>query len=335
MSQICEVWRWRSGNGTVSPLPTNKTYVAYGSDLTITWAPASGETTLWAEVSDYDQFNWINLDPALGTYTFHNIGVGHEDDPVHGHIVCVYIAFSGSDHPTHTLTYLADNGTILGNAAQIVDDGEDGTPVEAIADAGYTFDKWDDDLATPTRCDVDVHANHTFTALFISAGFTLTYIKGDHGSITGVLVQEVEQGADGTEVTAVPDEHYYFLKWDDNDSIVAVRQDLDVQADITATALFAPLWILTYSADANGEVSGDSPQYVADGEDGTPVEAIPDTGYSFRYWTRDAVINGTQNPRTDTNVHEDRDIIAYFTLKACVKKVLQWVFRFQLTHKKV
>jgi hypothetical protein len=95
--------------------------------------------------------------------------------------------------------------------------------------------------------------------------------------------------------------------------------------------MFLAVWILTYSADAHGEVSGDSPQQIDDGEDGTPVEAIPDTGYSFTYWTRDTVINGTQNPRTDTNVHEDRDIIAYFTINACIAKVWRWVGRVRLS----
>jgi hypothetical protein len=100
-------------------------------------------------------------------------------------------------------------------------------------------------------------------------------------------------------------------------------------------ALLSVSWILNYSADAHGSITGTTPQHVADGGSGTPVTPVPASGYSFTYWTKNAVINGTQNPRTDTNVHEDRDIIAYFTLKACVKKVLQWVFRFQLTHKKV
>jgi len=65
---------------------------------------------------------------------------------------------------------------------------------------------------------------------------------------------------------------------------------------------------VTYGADANGTVVGDTTQSVRSGEDATEVGAIPDTGYVFDEWDD----GSTDNPRKDTNVTEDIDVTATF-----------------------
>uniref|UniRef100_UPI0035DEBC30 S8 family serine peptidase n=1 Tax=Wenzhouxiangella sp. EGI_FJ10305 TaxID=3243768 RepID=UPI0035DEBC30 len=60
-------------------------------------------------------------------------------------------------------------------------------------------------------------------------------------------------------------------------------------------------YTLTYTADANGTITGDTSQTVDHGDNGTQVEAIPDTGYHFVQWSD----SSTANPRTDTNVTSD------------------------------
>ncbi len=67
---------------------------------------------------------------------------------------------------------------------------------------------------------------------------------------------------------------------------------------------------LTYTAGAHGSLSGISPQTVADGDDGTQVEAIPDSGYHFVNWSD----GSTANPRTDTNVTADVSVTAQFAV---------------------
>ena len=65
---------------------------------------------------------------------------------------------------------------------------------------------------------------------------------------------------------------------------------------------------LTYLAGAGGTVTGDSPQTVNHGTDGTPVTAVPDTGHRFVRWS-DGVPTAT---RQDTGVMADITVTADF-----------------------
>jgi len=69
-------------------------------------------------------------------------------------------------------------------------------------------------------------------------------------------------------------------------------------------------YTLTYSAGANGSISGTSPQTVNSGSDGTAVTAVPDTGYHFVNWSDDS----TANPRTDTSVVGNVSVTANFAI---------------------
>jgi hypothetical protein len=69
--------------------------------------------------------------------------------------------------------------------------------------------------------------------------YLLTYTPGPHGSIAGMLSQIVHYGANGTQVTAIPDTGYHFVQWSDgflNDH----RSDIAVDANVSVTATFAP-----------------------------------------------------------------------------------------------
>lgn|GEM_PF-3424112 len=47
-------------------------------------------------------------------------------------------------------------------------------------------------------------------AIFEINSYTLTYIAGENGSISGEAVQTVIHGSNGTTVIAVPNEGYHF-----------------------------------------------------------------------------------------------------------------------------
>ncbi|MEI8241598.1 MAG: InlB B-repeat-containing protein, partial [Actinomycetota bacterium] len=130
---------------------------------------------------------------------------------------------------------------------------------------------------------------------------TLTYSAGANGSISGTTPQTVAYGADGVEVTAVPDSGYHFVNWSDG-VLTASRTDLAVTTDITVTANFnSNTHTLTYSAGANGSITGTTPQTVADGTDGIEVTAVADSGYQFVDWS-DGVLTAS---RTDLAVTTD------------------------------
>lgn len=69
--------------------------------------------------------------------------------------------------------------------------------------------------------------------------FTLTYAAGANGTLIGVAVQSVEEGASGSAVFAAADAGYVFSSWSDA-STDNPRTDTNVTADVTVTASFVP-----------------------------------------------------------------------------------------------
>jgi len=199
----------------------------------------------------------------------------------------------------YTLTYTSGaNGTIAGTTPQTVNHGASGSAVTATPNVGYHFTSWSDGVLTATRTDTNVTGAITVTASFAINTYTLTYNAGAGGSITGSSPQTVNHGSNGTAVTATPNVGYHFTSWSDG-GLIATRTDTNVTGDMTVIANFAiNTYTLTYTAGANGSISGTSPQTVNHGSDGTAVTATPNLGYHFVDWSD----GSTTNPRTDTNV---------------------------------
>ncbi len=90
--------------------------------------------------------------------------------------------------------------------------------------------------------------------------------------------------------------------------------DLGNQATPSAASFTTPIqntYTLTYTAGAGGTISGTTPQYgVVSGQSGTPVTAVPDTGYHFVSWS-DGIMSAT---RTETNVTADKSVTANFAI---------------------
>ena len=75
-----------------------------------------------------------------------------------------------------------------------------------------------------------------------------------------------------------------------------------------------PTYTLTYSAGTNGTLTGTTSQTVNYGVDGSPVTAIPNSGYHFVNWSDES----TQNPRTDSDVTENISVTANFAITPIV-----------------
>jgi len=67
---------------------------------------------------------------------------------------------------------------------------------------------------------------------------------------------------------------------------------------------------LNYDAANHGSLSGTSLQYIYYGENGEPIEALPDEGYHFTQWSDGC----SDNPRTETNVTADTSVTANFDI---------------------
>ena len=124
---------------------------------------------------------------AVTGYTFHHVVASHT----------IRASFAVD---THTLTYTAGaGGSITGPNPQAVEHGGSGSPVTAVADACFHFVRWSDGSTDNPRTDTNVTADHTFDATFAASGpYTLEYIAGDGGSISGTRDQTVACGHDGT-----------------------------------------------------------------------------------------------------------------------------------------
>jgi subtilisin-like proprotein convertase family protein len=215
----------------------------------------------------------------------------------------------------HTVTASVGSGS--GNvspASQQVNDG-DTTTVSVFPDAGWHIDTVSGcggSLAGNTYTTGAITADCAVTADFAIDTYTLTYTAGAGGSISGSSPQTVDHGSDGTAVEAIPATGYSFVQWSDG-STANPRTDTSVTGDINVEAQFAiNSYTLTYTAGTGGSINGTSPQTVDHGSDGTAVEALPDTGYSFVQWSD----GSTANPRADTNVTGDISVEAQFALNS-------------------
>ena len=79
------------------------------------------------------------------------------------------IRFTRSSPPQYTVTFVAGaNGSLTGTTSQVVNQGDDCTPVTANPDSGYLFDQWTGDYtgkANPLTV-TNVTSNMTITANF-------------------------------------------------------------------------------------------------------------------------------------------------------------------------
>ncbi len=178
---------------------------------------------------------------------------------------------------------------------------------------GYTFDAWYREPACVTPW---VFASDTMTGdITLYAGwtintYTLTYTAGANGSISGSTTQVVNYGSSGSAVTAVANTGYHFDQWSDG-VLTATRTDSSVSADISVSASFAiNTYTLTYTAGANGSLSGSTTQVVNYGSSGSAVTAVANTGYHFVQWS-DGVLTAT---RTDSSVSADISVTASFAI---------------------
>ena len=83
---------------------------------------------------------------------------------------------------SYTLTYnVGTGGHLTGVTPQTVNHGADGTTVTAVANTGYHFVKWSDDVMTASRTDTNITADLTVTAEFAMTPSPWTMPPGPMG----------------------------------------------------------------------------------------------------------------------------------------------------------
>jgi len=144
--------------------------------------------------------------------------------------------------------------------------------------------------------------------------YTLAYLAGAGGSVTGPSPQTVDHGGAGAAVSATPATGYHFLRWSDG-STDNPRQDMGVTADLTVTAEFAVnVYTVTFLAEAGGSITGSAVQTVNHGGTTTPVTAMPSYAFVFGQWDD----GSTANPRVLAAVTASQTVVAQFRAAGAV-----------------
>ncbi|GEM_PF-6331540 len=177
---------------------------------------------------------------------------------------------------------------------------KDGAVFQGWFTASIDGEEWD--FSTTVSNDTTLYAHWLYTLVYASA-------NDSEGTVTGDLEQQVQHGKNGTAVTAVPSTGFSFATWSD-DSVENPRTDEGVTDSLSVTASFTwNVYTLSYAALTGGILQGNAEQQVSHGEDGSRVEAIPNTGYQFTSWS-DGVV--PTSIRTDRNVTSDIAVSAQF-----------------------
>ena len=157
-----------------------------------------------------------------------------------------FLAFEGYTHisPEYTVTSTAGfGGTITPNGSTLVSLGqaiEFDIQLEPFTDSFslYLDGELDGEPGNPYYLE-GIASNHTVEVTFQLAMFELIYNSESFGYIEGDTFQEVMYGQNASEVTAVPNEGYIFLKWSD-ERTDNPRTDFNITENLSVDAIFIP-----------------------------------------------------------------------------------------------
>ena len=159
---------------------------------------------------------------------------------------------------TYTLTYTAGTGgSISGTATQTINYGSNGSAVTPTPSTGYRFVRWSDSSTSSPRTDLNVTGSITVNAVFELLTYTVTYVAGTNGTLTGSATQTVSHGNDGTSVTISANSGYTFSKWNEDNSTSTTRNETNVTSNKTFTAVYT-VNTYTITFDTNGGIYSDS-----------------------------------------------------------------------------
>jgi subtilisin family serine protease len=188
------------------------------------------------------------------------------------------------------------------------------SPVVENASKQWAFRNWTGDVMSSPNTSNPVSVTMD-QARSITANYEATYIivasAGSNGAISPSGSVIVNSGAN-QGFTVTPNIHYHVLNvLVDGSSVGAVTSYTftNVIAGHTISASFAiDQFTLTYTAGANGSISGPTPQTVDYGSNGTAVTAVANINYKFLTWSDGVLTAG----RIETNVTANLSVSATF-----------------------
>ena len=286
------------------------------TSLTAQFGPAIYNVTVtsanmaWGTVSGSGSFNYgqsatITATAAAG-YHFVQWNDGDVSNP-RSVVVSGDMTFTATFAPNqYTVTVLSNNsawGSVSGSgnfAYGSID------TLTAIPYGNYIFGQWSDGVTSNPRYLL-VTGDTTLTAQFSPGNCTLTLFSNNSawGTVSGAGTY-----AYGTSVTctAIPEEHYHFVSWDDGNT--SNPRAYILTGDNTLTATFAPNQhtVTVLSSNSSwGTVSGNGTYGYGTID---TLRATPYTNYVFQQWSD----GNSENPRYLT-VTNDTMFTAQFALR--------------------
>jgi len=279
-------------------------------DTTVTVSRSSGDADISVQSAGSLTFTTSNWD----TYQNVTLAAAMDADVSNGSstITCTpsdpayttaQVTATEIDKETTLTVASGGNGTTSPSGALVVEKGV-ATAISATANGGCDFVNWTVTSGSATlgnansaATTVTISGPATVQANFSIRQYTLTYSAGSGGTLGGVTPQTVNHGANGTQVTAVPNTGYSFVKWSDN-VLTAARTDTAVTSNIAVTAEFS---VNTYNVlfDANDGTTPDpTNKQVTFGSTYGNLATTSRVGHTFDGWFTEAsggnrVISGT------------------------------------------
>ncbi|UOB18529.1 InlB B-repeat-containing protein [Abyssalbus ytuae] len=177
----------------------------------------------------------------------------------------------------------------------------------AIRDGGY--------LANPDMPLLESDYNLYYNNKYTNQGYTL----GEHSIVNSEPLYVDAANLDfrplenspvinkGFDISSIDDVYAQYGLEDFSGNVRPVQSIIDIGA-YEYTGNVQVTYTLTYTAGANGSISGVTPQVVEYSGNGASVEAIANSGYKFVSWSD----GSTENPRTDVNVTGNITVTATF-----------------------
>lgn len=314
-----------TSNGTYSDISgaTSSVYSLVSGDLNMylkvtatgtgsyTGFVVSSATGQIANTSPSAQANSISFSSVASS----SISISWSNGNGSNRVVFVKQTNSGTTSPTNSTTYIAN--TIFGSGTQIgssgwycVYNGSSNTVNITGLSANTAYIAQVFEYNGSAGSEVYNTGTGSNNPLPQTTKYSLVYISGANGSVSGTSTQYILAGASGASVTALPNTGYHFTSWSDSSSNNP-RTDLNVAGNISVTAGFAiNTYTLSYSAGAHGTISGSISQTVNYNASGSAVTAVADSGYHFTGWDD----GGLVATRTDVNVVANHTYTANFAV---------------------
>ena len=213
---------------------------------------------------------------------------------------------------TYSLTVTAVDGFVTIDPNKANYDRGETVVLTAVPDPNYRFDGWSGALSDSNNlAKLVMDGDKQVTAIFALKTYSLE-ISGVGGSVTKSPDKANYNHGETLLLIGVPKKGYSFIYWSGDLSDSNNRTTLVMDADKSVTASFV---LNTYNLTAtavDGSIAKVPDQARYKHGETVTLEAMPNEGYSFNYWSGD--LSGDTNPATLV-MYADKSVNASFALR--------------------